>query len=242
MTVINEERYLVSMLGNEANWVQNVRAAEGKARLRHGISEQVLLEEVDVKKRAPILKAFLQHAPGARPHILVSKDAPVSEFENIASKYPVFRLKIQSPAITILPFQPEDQSAVKDLILAGLKEHWGALDLTRNPDLNDIALSYAGSTFLVAWENGKIIATGALVPRANGTAEIVRMSVATGQRRKGIGRMILQRLCEQAKLNGHKQIVLETTETWTEVIEFYQRFGFQITHHLDGDVYFVLDL
>ncbi len=93
MTVMNGERYLVSMLGAETNWVRNVKAAGGRARLRHGISEQVLLEEVAVSRRAPILKAYLQLAPGARPHISISKDAPVSEFEKIASKYPVFRLK-----------------------------------------------------------------------------------------------------------------------------------------------------
>jgi len=93
MTVMNGERYLVSMLGEETNWVRNVRAAEGKARLRHGMREQVLLEEVDVNQRAPILKAFLGHAPGARPHIPVSKDAPISEFEKITSQYPVFQVK-----------------------------------------------------------------------------------------------------------------------------------------------------
>jgi hypothetical protein len=93
MTVINGERYLVSMLGDETNWVRNVKAAGGKARLRHGISEQVLLEEIDVNLRAPILKAYLQIAPGARPHIAISKDAPISEFEKIAPKYPVFRLE-----------------------------------------------------------------------------------------------------------------------------------------------------
>jgi hypothetical protein len=93
MTVINGERYLVSMLGVEANWVRNIKAAGGKARLRHGMSEQVLLEEIDVKQRAPILKAYLQLAPGARPHVSISKDAPISEFEKIASQYPVFRLK-----------------------------------------------------------------------------------------------------------------------------------------------------
>ena len=93
MVVMNRERYLVSMLGEEANWVKNVKAAGGKARLRHGISEQVLLEEVDASQRAPILKAYLQLAPGARPHIPINKDAPVSEFEKIASKYPVFRLE-----------------------------------------------------------------------------------------------------------------------------------------------------
>jgi hypothetical protein len=91
MTVMNGERYLVSMLG-EANWVRNVRAAGGKATLVHGITEQVLLEEVAVGRRAPILKMYLQLAPGARPHLPVSKDAPVSEFEKIASQYPVFRL------------------------------------------------------------------------------------------------------------------------------------------------------
>jgi hypothetical protein len=71
----------------------SLQTVKGNATLRHGISEQVLLEEVESKQRAPILKAFLRHAPGARPHIPVSKDAPLSEFETVASKYPVFRVK-----------------------------------------------------------------------------------------------------------------------------------------------------
>ncbi|MFD1051832.1 nitroreductase/quinone reductase family protein, partial [Kibdelosporangium lantanae] len=41
------ERYLVSMLGERANWVRNVRAAEGRAVLRHGRREAVRLAEVD---------------------------------------------------------------------------------------------------------------------------------------------------------------------------------------------------
>ncbi len=93
MTVMNGERYLVSMLGEETNWVRNVKAAGGKARLRHGLSEHVLLEEVDVSQRALILKAYLHLAPGARPHIALSKDAPLSAFEKIAPKYPVFSVK-----------------------------------------------------------------------------------------------------------------------------------------------------
>ena len=93
MTVMNGERYLVSMLGDEANWVKNIKATGGKARLVHGISEQVLLTEVDVSQRAPILKAYLQLAPGARPHIPISKDALVEEFEKISSKFPVFRVE-----------------------------------------------------------------------------------------------------------------------------------------------------
>jgi hypothetical protein len=99
MTIWNAERYLVSMLGANANWVKNVRAAKGRARLVHGITEEVLLEEVDIAKRAPIIKAFLGHAPGARPHIPVNKDSPVSEFEKIASQYPVFRVKTKDQKV-----------------------------------------------------------------------------------------------------------------------------------------------
>jgi len=93
MTVMNGERYLVSMLGWETNWVRNVKAAEGRATLRHGISEQVLLKEVDARQSAPILKKYLQIAPGARPHIPINRDAPIAEFEKIASEYPVFRVE-----------------------------------------------------------------------------------------------------------------------------------------------------
>lgn len=95
MVVVDGQRYLVSMLGNDANWVRNVKATGGKATLRHGKTEQVILCEVAVKQRAPILKAYLQIAPGARPHVRMDKDAPLAEFEKIAANYPVFRLETE---------------------------------------------------------------------------------------------------------------------------------------------------
>ena len=92
MTVMDGERYLVAMLGEETNWVKNVRAAGGRATLRHGAVEDVVLEEVDVEQRASILRAYLQHAPGARAHLPIDKDAPPAEFESVAADYPVFRV------------------------------------------------------------------------------------------------------------------------------------------------------
>ena len=85
-------RYLVSMLGEDTNWVRNVRAAGGHAVLRHGHREAVILQEVDVDQRAPILRCYLQRASGARAHIPVDQRAPVEEFERIAARYPVFRI------------------------------------------------------------------------------------------------------------------------------------------------------
>lgn len=86
-------RYLVSMLGQNANWVQNVHAAHGRVVLRHGDREAVLLEEVEVDARAPILRRYLDCAPGARAHIPVDRQAPLGEFARIAQEYPVFRIQ-----------------------------------------------------------------------------------------------------------------------------------------------------
>jgi hypothetical protein len=86
------ERYLVSMLGDNSQWVQNVRTAGGTAALYSGGRKDIHLEEIPIASRAPILKAYLQRAPGARPHIPVSPDAPLAEFEQIAAEYPVFTI------------------------------------------------------------------------------------------------------------------------------------------------------
>ena len=92
MVTVDGQRYLASMLGGQAQWVRNVRAAEGKAVLRSGGREAVVLEEVPAGRRAALLKAYLEAAPGARPHVPVDKDAPLAAFEEIAPAFPVFRL------------------------------------------------------------------------------------------------------------------------------------------------------
>jgi len=92
MVIVDGQRYLASMLGDNTQWVRNVRAANGKAVLRSGGHEEVQLEEIPADQRAPILKAYLHAAPGARPHVPVDKDAPLAEFEKIAAEFPVFRL------------------------------------------------------------------------------------------------------------------------------------------------------
>lgn len=92
IALVDGERYLVSMLGDKAQWVHNVRAAGGRAVIRSGGCEMIRLEEIPADQRAPILKAYLQRAPGARPHMPVNKDAPLAEFERIAAAFPVFRV------------------------------------------------------------------------------------------------------------------------------------------------------
>jgi hypothetical protein len=87
--------YLVSMLGEDCNWVQNVRAAGGKVTLRRRRAQACHLIEVLPAERAPIIKQYLAQVPGARPHIPVDRRSTLAEFETIADKFPVFRV---SPA------------------------------------------------------------------------------------------------------------------------------------------------
>jgi hypothetical protein len=86
------QQYLVSMLGNDSDWVQNVRAANGKAFAKRGRSRPITLTEIPPGNRAPILKAWCQVATSGRKHLPVRYDAPISAFEAIAADYPVFRI------------------------------------------------------------------------------------------------------------------------------------------------------
>jgi deazaflavin-dependent oxidoreductase (nitroreductase family) len=92
LAVVAGQRYVVSMLGEHVQWVHNVRATGGRAVLRSGGREEVHLKEVPADQRAPILRAYLQRAPGARPHVPVNKDAPLAEFAKVATAFPVFRV------------------------------------------------------------------------------------------------------------------------------------------------------
>jgi deazaflavin-dependent oxidoreductase (nitroreductase family) len=85
-------RYLVSMLGRDVNWVRNVRATRGRAVLRRRGAEPVQLTEVEPALRAPILRRYLDLAPGARPHVPIDRHAPLESFAQIADQFPVFRV------------------------------------------------------------------------------------------------------------------------------------------------------
>ncbi|MEV4536619.1 nitroreductase family deazaflavin-dependent oxidoreductase [Asanoa sp. NPDC049518] len=92
MTELDGAAYLVSMLGDRANWVRNVRAAGGRVVLRRRGPQPARLVEVDRGQRAPILRRYLEVAPGARPHFPIDRKAPLAQFEAIAGDFPVFRV------------------------------------------------------------------------------------------------------------------------------------------------------
>ena len=89
---LDGERYLVSMLGENTNWVRNVRSAGHRAVLIHGRRQDIRLDEVSIEKRAPVIKRYCEVATSGRVHIPVDHRAPVADFEAIAARYPVLRI------------------------------------------------------------------------------------------------------------------------------------------------------
>ena len=86
------QRYLVAMLGEQTNWVANVRAAGGNAVIRHRGMEEVRLEDVAPPDRPAILRRYAAVSPGGRAHIGLDSDASLHDFEKIAPDVPVFRI------------------------------------------------------------------------------------------------------------------------------------------------------
>jgi hypothetical protein len=87
--------YLVPMLGGDCNWVRNVRAADGRAVIRHRRRRPCLLVEIPAADRAPILRRFLQQIPGARPHVPVDRNDPLDAFAAVSDRYPAFRVDFE---------------------------------------------------------------------------------------------------------------------------------------------------
>jgi GNAT superfamily N-acetyltransferase len=142
---------------------------------------------------------------------------------------------VSDSSIDVGALGPGQHDDVRTLILSGLGEHWGSIDDTLNPDLTDIAASYAAGRTLVACDGRRVVGTGTLIPRDGATAEIVRVSVAAPYRRAGVGRRLVADLVDTARHWRMQRVILETSAHWNEVVEFYERCGFTLTHFEDGD-------
>lgn len=130
----------------------------------------------------------------------------------------------------IRPFEAKDQISAKQLIQTGLREYFGFIDETLNPDLDDIALSFNDGCFLVGEINGQLVATGGYKPLNDSTIKIERVSVHSKFRRLGLASQILNALVSEAKKAGYERIILETTSDWNQAIEFWLKNGFRVTH------------
>ena len=141
----------------------------------------------------------------------------------------------------VRPFVADDHVSVRDLILAGMRERWGdAYEPSANADLDDITANYVdrGADVLVIEVEGRIVATGTLVPLNHRTGQIVRMSVDALPRRTGLAREVVEELLGRARERGLAEVIVLTDTPWASARALYRACGFVETGHDDTDTHF----
>lgn len=140
-------------------------------------------------------------------------------------------------------FEPGDQEAVRNLVLAGLAERWGAaFDPGHNADLDDLAASYLsrGGEIVVAVAGGSVVATGTLVPDGPRQGRIVRVSVDAGRRGEGLGRRVVEKLVRRAGERHRQHVVASTDTPWLSAVALYRSCGFAELGRDDVETHFGL--
>ncbi len=98
----------------------------------------------------------------------------------------------------------------------------GATHFRLDPD----EVAEGQGAFLVAFRAGRPVGCGAVRRIEPGTGEIKRMYVRREERGRGISRVILAALEDQARALGLSRVVLETGTRQHEAIGLYERTGY----------------
>jgi GNAT superfamily N-acetyltransferase len=128
------------------------------------------------------------------------------------------------PPVEIRPGHPADDPAASLVAatVAELADRYGAEDPAVDPD----EFVPPRGAFLVAHLGGEPVGCGGVRVLSPGVAEIKRMYVATGARRRGVGRALLDGLEAAARELGCARLRLETGLRQPEAIALYQDAGY----------------
>jgi N-acetylglutamate synthase-like GNAT family acetyltransferase len=134
-------------------------------------------------------------------------------------------------------FRASDQAAARTLIEEGLGEHFGFIDRDANPDLTDIAATYAPPhAFFVAELEGAVVGTAAARVEKH-AVRMLRVGVAREHRRRGIAGALLDAVIAFASANGLREVVAHTQPEWLDAASFYEAHGFAPYGRDEIDVY-----
>lgn len=134
---------------------------------------------------------------------------------------------------------------MRALVLAGMRERWGdRFDPAANPDADDVWGSYVARgaevvVVAVVEEAGGggdagVVATGTLVPQADGSGRILRVAVDRRHRRRGLARLVVAELVERAGRRALDRVVVTTDTAWPDAVALYRSCGFGLVAQTAG--------
>lgn len=95
-----------------------------------------------------------------------------------------------------------------------------------------------GSVYWIAEENGKMLGGCGIFPTPGlpeGCAELVKFYLLAPWRGRGIGRALMERCFESAKLTGYSQLYLESLPELDKAVSMYIKSGFKHIPHALGN-------
>lgn len=100
---------------------------------------------------------------------------------------------------------------------------------------------------LLAWQGSDAVGCIALRPIDARRSEMKRLYLRPDTRGSGLGRRLAERLCEEARLAGYRQICLDTLPSMTAARGLYDELGFRPTapyvyNPLPGAIFLARDL
>lgn len=136
--------------------------------------------------------------------------------------------------ISIRKCEPNDQRAVKDLILKILNEEFPKETATLE-DLENISDSYGklGEAFFVAVSDGVIVGTVGIKREDERTAMLRRLFVDSHYRRRKIGTQLVERAIAFCRDVGYDEIIFKTNSTMKDAIKLCEKQKFAPKAKLD---------
>lgn len=126
---------------------------------------------------------------------------------------------------------PVAVTLVADLLL-DLDERYGPEDDGGTGWLAEVTpekVAPPDGAFLVArLEGGEVVGCGAIKRYDATTAEVKRMFTAPAGRRRGVARVVLARLEDEARALGYETIRLETGTEQPEAMKLYESLGYEL--------------
>jgi putative acetyltransferase len=94
-------------------------------------------------------------------------------------------------------------------------------------DLNE--LRKPAITFWTVWDDHRLAGCGAIKELDSTHGEIKSMRTATAYRRKGVSKILMDHILDQAKIRGYTRLSLETgpMDFFLPARQLYEKFGFE---------------
>jgi acetyltransferase len=97
-------------------------------------------------------------------------------------------------------------------------------------------LDYDRELALVALWQDEFVAVGRYTPNADGATAEFALTVADDWQGKGLGRALLERLCEAARAAGYQALLGHILEANRDMLDLARHVGFTETHHIGTEV------